>query len=158
MQKGSSTVTSTSKMTDTTTTTTATSFASTVPNIDVCGHAQGGVTCPGAGINGYFYRCCSSAGHCGPKNSIQDASIYCGDGCQAGYGKCGVAGVSKPPNPTGTPGVAREGETCGPIVNRKCGNGLCCSGSNFCGTGADFCGSANWCQPEWGVCSGKRTV
>lgn len=41
----------------------ATTFPTAVPEIDVCGHAQGGVTCPGAGANGYFYRCCSSAGH-----------------------------------------------------------------------------------------------
>lgn len=46
-------------------------YASTVPNIDVCGNAQGGVKCPGAGSNGYFYRCCSSAGHCGPKNDVR---------------------------------------------------------------------------------------
>ena len=45
-------------------------YASTVPNIDVCGHAQGGVSCPGAGIDKYFYRCCSSHGHCGPKNNV----------------------------------------------------------------------------------------
>ncbi|KAH7052153.1 hypothetical protein B0J12DRAFT_65337 [Macrophomina phaseolina] len=139
-------------------TTTTTTFATTVPNIDVCGHAQGGVTCPGAGLNGYFYRCCSSAGHCGPKNDIQDASSYCGDGCQAGYGKCGVAGVAKPAKPSGVAGVAGEGENCGPIVNKKCAAGLCCSGSNYCGTGTDFCGSANWCQPEWGACAGKRTI
>lgn len=45
-------------------------YTSQVPNIDVCGSAQGGVKCPGAGSNGYFYRCCSSAGHCGPKNDV----------------------------------------------------------------------------------------
>ncbi|GME42838.1 hypothetical protein GTA08_BOTSDO10154 [Neofusicoccum parvum] len=136
-------------------------YATTVPNIDVCGSsaAGGGVSCPGAGLGGYFYRCCSSAGHCGPKNDIQDAAGYCGAGCQAGFGKCGVDGVSKPARPTGAPGPdARDGETCGPIVNRRCAAGLCCSGSNFCGVGEDFCGSANWCQPSWGACSGKRTV
>lgn len=41
------------------------SSAGVVPEIDVCGHAVGGVSCPGAGKNGYFYRCCSSVGHCG---------------------------------------------------------------------------------------------
>ena len=45
-------------------------YTSQVPNIDVCGAAQGGVRCPGAGTNGYYYRCCSSAGHCGPKNDV----------------------------------------------------------------------------------------
>ncbi|OCL05725.1 carbohydrate-binding module family 18 protein [Glonium stellatum] len=126
-------------------------FASTIPEIDVCGSAKGGVSCPGAGRNGYFYRCCSAAGHCGPKNNIQDQSIYCGAGCQAGYGKCDKE--SAPADPTAAAGVARDGETCGPIVNRRCAAGLCCSGSNFCGTTADFCGAANWCQPKWGRCS-----
>jgi len=128
----------------------AQTFPTVVPEIDVCGHAQGGVTCPGAGTNGYFYRCCSSAGHCGPKNDIQDQALYCGDGCQAGYGKCDSQ--SAPAEPSQTPGEAGEGETCGPIVNRKCGSGLCCSGSNFCGAGDDFCGAANWCQSKWGKC------
>ncbi|KAF2197472.1 hypothetical protein GQ43DRAFT_444230 [Delitschia confertaspora ATCC 74209] len=126
-------------------------YASTVPNIDVCGHAEGGISCPGAGLGGYFYRCCSSAGHCGPKNDIQDQAIYCGTGCQAGYGKCDTE--AKPASPTAAPGVAQDGETCGPIVNKKCATGLCCSGSNFCGTGVDFCGAANWCQAKWGKCT-----
>ncbi|KAL1635912.1 hypothetical protein SLS58_010080 [Diplodia intermedia] len=161
--KSNSITTTTSAETSTSTspTTGATddTFATAVPDIDVCGHAQGGVACPGAGAGGYFYRCCSAAGHCGPKNDIQDAAIYCGDGCQAGYGACGVDGVSKPARPSAAPGPdAGEGETCGPIPNRRCGGGLCCSGSNFCGSGDDFCGAANWCQPSWGSCAGKRTV
>lgn len=129
----------------------ATTFPNDVPEIDVCGHAQGGVTCPGAGTNGYFYRCCSSAGHCGPKNDIQDQAIYCGTGCQAGFGKCDTQ--TAPPIPAEQPGTAGAGETCGPIVNKKCAAGLCCSGSNFCGTTEDFCGAANWCQPKWGKCN-----
>lgn len=28
------------------------------------------MSCPGAGQNSYFYRCCSSNGHCGPKNNV----------------------------------------------------------------------------------------
>lgn len=130
----------------------AQTFPASVPVIDVCGHAQGGVTCPGAGANGYFYRCCSSAGHCGPKNDIQDQSLYCGTGCQAGYGKCdSEKAPAEPSVPRGAD--AGEGETCGPIVNKKCKTGLCCSGSNFCGTGNDFCGAANWCQSKWGKCN-----
>ncbi|KAF2639344.1 hypothetical protein P280DRAFT_470712 [Massarina eburnea CBS 473.64] len=130
---------------------TATGFPNDVPEIDVCGSAQGGVTCPGAGINGYFYRCCSSAGHCGPKNDIQDQALYCGTGCQSGYGKCDTE--EKPPLPTDTPGTANTGDACGPIVNKKCSDGLCCSGSNFCGATDDFCGAANWCQAGWGKCN-----
>lgn len=45
-------------------------YISSIPNIDVCGSASGGVSCPGAGTNVYFYRCCSSHGHCGPKNDV----------------------------------------------------------------------------------------
>lgn len=132
-------------------------YTSSIPNIDVCGHAQGGVKCPGAGSNGYFYRCCSSAGHCGPKNDIQDQALYCGTGCQGGYGDCSL--TKKPPtSPATPPKIVGAGDTCGPIVNAKCGSGLCCSGSNFCGTGADFCGAANWCQPKWGTCSGAKLL
>ena len=126
-------------------------YASSIPQIDVCGHAQGGVSCPGAGQNSFFYRCCSSKGHCGPKNNIQDQGLYCGAGCQQGYGKCDTE--KTPPLPTASPGISQNGQTCGPIVNKKCASGLCCSGSNFCGTGVDFCGSANWCQSKWGQCS-----
>ncbi|KAF2749026.1 carbohydrate-binding module family 18 protein [Sporormia fimetaria CBS 119925] len=128
------------------------SFPSVIPAIDTCGTNGGGVSCPGVGTNGYYYRCCSPAGHCGPKNPIQDAAQYCGTGCQAGFGKCNTMAI--PPPPAGAPGTAGAGETCGPIVNRRCAAGLCCSGSNFCGTGPDFCGAANWCQPSWGTCSG----
>ena len=133
------------------------SFTSSIPNIDVCGHAQGGVSCPGAGTNGYFYRCCSSAGHCGPKNNIQDQSLYCGAGCQSGYGDCST-NKSPPPPPSAPPKTVGNGETCGPIVNAKCGSGLCCSGSNFCDTGPDFCGAANWCQLKWGACSSSEMI
>ncbi|KAL2054742.1 hypothetical protein ABVK25_005046 [Lepraria finkii] len=51
-------------------------YASSIPNIDVCGAAPGGISCPGAGVPpsanilGYYYRCYSAAGHCGPKNNI----------------------------------------------------------------------------------------
>ncbi|KAF1986334.1 carbohydrate-binding module family 18 protein [Aulographum hederae CBS 113979] len=131
--------------------TSTTQFASQIPEIDVCGADSGGISCPGAGSNGYFYRCCSSAGHCGPKNNLQDPNIYCGVGCQAGYGKCGL-GVPVPADPVETPGLAHLSEECGPIVNKRCPGSLCCSGSNFCGTGVDYCGAANWCQPKWGAC------
>lgn len=166
--RGTTTPTTTKKATTTlrtsTKTTTTTSkaptstapYASQIPVIDVCGAGSGAqnVSCPGAGIDGYFYRCCSTAGHCGPKNNIQDESLYCGSGCQPGYGDCN-SNRPKPADPTGQPGVAQNGETCGPIVNKKCAPGLCCSGSNFCGTDTDFCGAANWCQPKWGQCSGS---
>lgn len=119
--------------------TTNTAYVSTVPNLDVCGHAVGGVSCPGAGVPpgphvpGYFYRCCSSGGHCGPKNNIQSQDLYCGaDTCQDGFGDC-ATNRTAPPLPSGPPKTVGMDETCGPIVNAKCGDGLCCSGSNFCG-------------------------
>ncbi|KAL8711158.1 MAG: hypothetical protein Q9220_004303 [cf. Caloplaca sp. 1 TL-2023] len=140
-----------------TTTTPSNPYISTVPNIDVCGSAKGGVQCPGAGSNQYFYRCCSSAGHCGPKNDIQDQALYCGTGCQAGFGDCSL--TKKPPGmSSATPKIVGNGDTCGPIPNAKCGPNLCCSGSNFCGTGPDYCGSANWCQSKWGACSGAKML
>ncbi|KAG0644141.1 hypothetical protein HOY80DRAFT_1013659 [Tuber brumale] len=138
--------------TPTTTTTAGSSgsFPSTVPSIDVCGSGSGGITCPGAGPGGFYYRCCSVNGHCGPKNGEQAQSDYCGAGCQPGFGVCDQRPVpAAPPPPQGT---ADAEENCGPIVNKRCRAGLCCSGSNFCGTGVDFCGAANWCQVNWGDC------
>lgn len=92
-------------------------------------------------------------GHCGPKNNIQAQSDYCGTGCQPGFGVNCNTNVAKPPNPPGAKGTAAPGGNCGPIVNMKCGNGECCSGSNYCGTGSDYCGASNWCQSEWGTCA-----
>ncbi|KAM0798795.1 hypothetical protein BDR22DRAFT_881510 [Usnea florida] len=138
-------------------------YISSIPNIDVCGHAVGGVTCPGAGVPpanstlpGYYYRCCSSDGHCGPKNSIESQDLYCGAAtCQVGFGDC-ATNRTAPAAPSGVvAGVAGMGETCGPIVNRRCGGGLCCSGSNYCGNTVDFCGAANWCQAKWGNCTAE---
>lgn len=125
-------------------------FMNTIPEIDVCGANSNHISCPGAGPGGYYYRCCSSAGHCGPKNALQDSAQYCGAGCQSGYGSCDPARRA-PPNPSTPPTVSTDG-TCGPIVNKKCPGTQCCSGSNFCGTGVDFCGAANWCQSAYGRC------
>ncbi|KAF8471767.1 hypothetical protein BDZ91DRAFT_652838 [Kalaharituber pfeilii] len=121
----------------------------TIPEIDVCGAGSNGISCPGAGSGGWFYRCCSVNGHCGPKNDIQNPADYCGGGCQPGYGACDAR--PPPPRPTTPPTISTD-STCGPIVNKRCPSGQCCSGSNFCGTGPDFCGSANWCQSAYGSC------
>jgi len=120
-----------------------------IPEIDVCGPSHG-VSCPGVGPGGYFYRCCSSKGHCGPKNVEQDSAQYCGAGCQARYGLCDPS-RPRPPKPDTPPSISTDSR-CGPIVNKKCPTGQCCSGSNFCGTGPDFCGAANWCQVDYGHC------
>ncbi|KAI5808640.1 hypothetical protein DFH27DRAFT_606976 [Peziza echinospora] len=136
--------------TTTSATTTATSYVSTIPHIDICGTGSGGISCPGVGPGGFFYRCCSVNGHCGPKNNIQNQGDYCGTGCQPGFGACDTRPI--PPVPTTGTTVSTD-DTCGPIVNKRCPAGKCCSGSNFCGTGADFCGAANWCQAAWGICT-----
>ncbi|KAI5803666.1 hypothetical protein EDC01DRAFT_716105 [Geopyxis carbonaria] len=133
-----------------TATATAGAFASEIPVIDVCGAKSNHVSCPGAGPGNFFYRCCSKNGHCGPKNNIQAQGDYCGDGCQAGYGKCNTMPVPK--LPTTKAKIVGAGDHCGPIVNAKCGGGLCCSGANFCGSEEDFCGAANFCQSKWGHC------
>ncbi|RPA80041.1 hypothetical protein BJ508DRAFT_327708 [Ascobolus immersus RN42] len=134
--------------------------AYTIPSIDTCGpphrndngEMSNGGKCVGVGDNGYFYRCCSQHGHCGPKNLEQDAASYCGQGCNPLYGKCDVS-KPKPKKPTKKPIWNQwEGGECGPIVNKHCAEGECCSGSNFCGTGEDYCGAANWCQWGYGVC------
>lgn len=56
--------------------------------------------------------------------------MYCGTGCQPGYGRCDPA-VAAPPDPLPPRGTGAAGETCGPIVNRVCAPGLCCSGCRF---------------------------
>ena len=117
------------------------SYTSAIPNIDVCGDAVGrSVSCPGAGVPpagshlpGYYYRCCSIGGHCGPKNSLESQDLYCSaETCQVGFGDCATDRTA-PPLPSGPAKVVGMGQTCGPIVNAKCGDGLCCSGSNYCG-------------------------
>lgn len=72
---GSSVSKSTLKTTSSTKPSSTSAYVSSIPNIDVCGSAAGGVRCPGAGTNGYFYRCCSNHGHCGPKNDVLLPSI-----------------------------------------------------------------------------------
>jgi len=135
-----------------TSTTSAPPSQSTIPVIDTCGVGSG-QRCPGVGTNGYYYRCCSSAGHCGPKNPIQDPAMYCGTGCQPLYGSCDVS-RPRPPPPAAAPTQNQQpGGECGPIVNRRCATGECCSGSNFCGNGVDYCGAANWCQSGYGLCA-----
>ncbi|KAA8895249.1 hypothetical protein FN846DRAFT_785289 [Sphaerosporella brunnea] len=155
---GMVTTTSTKKPTTTTTTTKPPSWPTTIPAIDTCGPSSGN-KCPGAGPNGYYYRCCSAAGHCGPKNPLQPASLYCGTGCQAGYSQdCNSKKTPPPPPPPPPAGTSPQGGECGPIVNKKCASGNCCSGSNFCGTGPAYCKKGgedqggNWCQSAWGIC------
>jgi len=151
-QTCTTTITSVIYVTSTVAQPAATTWMNTIPEIDVCGPGagSGGVSCPGAGSGGYFYRCCSSAGHCGPKNTLQGNAQYCGAGCQPGFGLCDPDRPA-PPDPTTEPTFSTD-STCGPIVNKKCPTGRCCSGSNFCGTDIDFCGAANWCQWKYGRC------
>ena len=51
---------------------------------------------------------------------------------EVGFGDC-ATNRTAPPLPISPPIIVGMGQTCGPIVNAKCGGGLCCSGSNYCG-------------------------
>ncbi|CAI9634080.1 carbohydrate esterase family 4 protein [Alternaria burnsii] len=53
-----------------------------------CGAANGGMTCIGFNGPAGLSECCSQYGYCG------NTDIYCGTGCQAGFGKCGAQDVS----------------------------------------------------------------
>ena len=69
-------------------------------------------------------------------------SLYCGAGCQAGFGQCG----SVPP-------VAPGSTDCGPTgSNKQCPVGQCCSAEGYCGTDEDYCSDPENCQPDFGRC------
>ncbi|KAL1791788.1 hypothetical protein ACET3X_009539 [Alternaria dauci] len=53
-----------------------------------CGAAAGGLTCIGFNGPAGLSECCSEYGYCG------NTDVYCGTGCQAGFGKCGAQDVS----------------------------------------------------------------
>jgi len=119
---------------------------SVIPSPDTCGSSVG-KSCSPVGPAGWFYRCCSAAGYCGPTDSANQAS-YCGTGCQSTHGDCSTQSVPTLPSPTNA-AVSSTGE-CGPIVNLVCPSPDCCSQSNYCGTGTSYCSSAN-CQSGWGA-------
>ncbi|KAF2203411.1 glycoside hydrolase/deacetylase [Delitschia confertaspora ATCC 74209] len=128
-----------------------TSTATRVSTDAMCGSNNGGATCRGS----TFGDCCSVAGWCG------SSSVYCGDGCQSGYGTCGSNSISSaqpsstaPPastNVVSTDGTCGAGKTCQGSVF-----GNCCSQYGYCGTTTDHCGTG--CQPALGTCGGSQPV
>ncbi|KXS20221.1 carbohydrate-binding module family 18 protein [Gonapodya prolifera JEL478] len=94
-----------------------------------CGFPWGG--CDQVQFPGY---CCSQHGFCGP------TADYCGAGCQAGYGTCGVS--TTPVKPDGACGS--QWGAC------PSGTGQCCSQYGYCGTSEAHCGAG--CQPQYGLC------
>ena len=85
-------------------------------------HCSATVTCEGS----RFGNCCSAAGYCG------FTMDYCGEGCQAGSGRCGADAIAVNPVPPGTSmGVSLDG---------SCGNGQTCLGSSF----GNCCSNHGW--------------
>ncbi|KAI8892436.1 hypothetical protein BC833DRAFT_611657 [Globomyces pollinis-pini] len=80
--------------------------------------------------------CCSMTGICGFND------FYCGEGCQAEYGKCGTI--------TNQLDIAVDGQ-CGPKVGQKCPNNECCSVLGECGLSSFHC--KQYCMPGFGICT-----
>ncbi|KAF6833304.1 polysaccharide deacetylase [Colletotrichum plurivorum] len=99
-----------------------------------CGGTNG-YTC----LNSAFGNCCSFYGFCG------SSLVYCGTGCQSGFGSC------SPPSP----GVSDTSNgLCGSQFQATCknyGEKKCCSASGFCGNTAAHCGTG--CQSLFGNCN-----
>jgi peptidoglycan/xylan/chitin deacetylase (PgdA/CDA1 family) len=89
-----------------------------------CG-SNGGATC----LNSVFGNCCSAAGWCGATD------VYCGSGCQVGYGNCGsniVSGASAASSSVGPLQslVPTVDSSCGGTTGYTClgfVSGTCCS-------------------------------
>ena len=132
------TATTQTTSTGTTQTTTATPPQSTISTDGTCSGAKG-LTCQGS----VYGNCCSQYGYCGRTN------VYCGAGCQSGFGTCGgTPPVSTPPvnkvSPDGTcAGV--NGYTC-----KGSAFGNCCSKNGYCGGTNAYCGAG--CQGGFGTC------
>ncbi|KAH8901135.1 glycoside hydrolase/deacetylase [Thozetella sp. PMI_491] len=97
-----------------------------------CGSNNGGYTCAGTS----FGRCCSQFGYCGTSD------LFCGSGCQSGYGSCGIT-----PTQDGTCSANSGGRySC-----TGSSFGRCCSYWGYCGGNDLFCGLG--CQSDWGACN-----
>lgn len=138
----------TSRPTTQTPTSTSTAPPSTATKISTdakCGSNGAGATCLGS----IFGNCCSSAGWCG------STSIYCGTGCQPGFGTCGGTGTitSSAATPTGTKTVSPDGMCAGTNQYTCQGSvfGNCCSQYGWCGSTTGHCGTG--CQAAFGTCS-----
>ncbi|KAI6354671.1 hypothetical protein MCOR25_008494 [Pyricularia grisea] len=104
-----------------------------------CGPAAGGSSCQLS----LFGNCCSRYGYCG------STDVYCGAGCQSGYGVCNSSNA-----PAGM--KVSEDATCGSGVTCVgSGFGDCCSASGWCGSTADYCAAG--CQSAFGTCTSSSS-
>ncbi|KAH8892816.1 glycoside hydrolase/deacetylase [Thozetella sp. PMI_491] len=106
-----------------------------VPSPDgTCGAQSGNkYTCAGS----KYDQCCSAFGYCGGND------LFCGAGCQSGFGSCSSGPT---PSPDGTCGPSSAGKyTC---AGSKYDG--CCSAFGYCGGSEFFCGTG--CQAGYGKC------
>ncbi|TLD21132.1 hypothetical protein PspLS_09238 [Pyricularia sp. CBS 133598] len=100
------------------------------------------LTCQGSA----FGNCCSKNGYCG------STYVYCGTGCQAGFGSCGLNSTVTNSTSPSSQQVSLDG-TCGNgITCQGSGFGDCCSPNGWCGSSDAYCGTG--CQPDSGMCGG----
>jgi len=97
-----------------------------------CGPGSGGYVCPND-------ECCSQWGYCGFGN------LYCGSGCQNGYG---TGSCSNPV--VGNLPVTQLGGSCGEAAGYRCPSPECCSQWGYCGTTSLHCGAG--CEGSYGEC------
>jgi hypothetical protein len=123
-----------------------------------CG-STAGLTCLGFADG----ECCSQYNYCGSSEG------HCGDGCQKGFGKCGLSSSSLASSratsastrasassaPSSTPsGITSPDGSCGSTKGYTCAGfseGECCSQYNYCGNSASHCGVG--CNPLFGKCT-----
>jgi hypothetical protein len=91
------------------------------------------------------------AGWCG------SGTLYCGEGCQAGFGQCGInvpqSSSSISTAPPAQPTKVSTDATCGGTSGMTCQGsvfGNCCSPAGWCGGTAAYCGDG--CQSGFGTC------
>lgn len=108
-------------------------------------------TCQGS----TFGNCCSINGWCG------STSDYCGTGCQAGFGTCGVGSAVSSTTatasaPAASSTVVSTDGTCGGTNAYTCQGstfGNCCSQYGWCGSTSAYCATTSGCQAGFGTCS-----
>lgn len=111
----------------TSTTATSSIAAPTATSTDATCGGTTGFTCS----NSAFGNCCSSAGWCG------SGDVYCGEGCQSGFGSCGVNVASSSSSSTGAvPVTLSSSAAASPTAissDASCGGitGFTCQGSTF---------------------------
>lgn len=117
--------TSSTTVAATATTTSAMVVSATAASTDATCGGSTGFTC----ANSAFGNCCSAAGWCG------SGETYCGEGCQTGFGNCGinVSPNSATTATTSTAAAAAAAMATGESEDASCGGktGYTCQGSVF---------------------------